>query len=240
MQATEFLLKNGNVAHQLLFPIYHVIIMGYCFRCLQAFSVHTSRRLCKSPSIRDTVTAHGRLRRPRPSHSGESAIEMISKLRNEQGLYQDFNYGCFNVESIPSPQPPPQHQQQPRLSTLLSMSTAELSDTIADSVSKVDSSSSSASTTTTLPIVFPQSGKDTAKSPPRMRFAPSPTGSLHVGGARTALYNWLVAKKGQLEYPNSNAAFVLRIEDTDVARSTKGMDEGCLTNKRDIVLSMQL
>ena len=62
--------------------------------------------------------------------------------------------------------------------------------------------------------------------PPRMRFAPSPTGSLHVGGARTALYNWLVAKKGQLDFVNDSegeAAFVLRVEDTDLARSTKGM-----------------
>ena len=57
-----------------------------------------------------------------------------------------------------------------------------------------------------------------------MRFAPSPTGSLHVGGARTALYNWLVAKKGQLEFTDksSDGGFVLRVEDTDLARSTKG------------------
>src|SRR5207244_10199209 len=47
----------------------------------------------------------------------------------------------------------------------------------------------------------------------RVRFAPSPTGYLHVGGARTALYNWLVAR-GQ------GGVFVLRIEDTDAARST--------------------
>jgi hypothetical protein len=73
-----------------------------------------------------------------------------------------------------------------------------------------------------LPPTFPLQGKNPLESPPRMRFAPSPTGSLHVGGARTALYNWLVAKKGQLDYPNSNGAFVLRVEDTDVARSTKG------------------
>jgi hypothetical protein len=75
-----------------------------------------------------------------------------------------------------------------------------------------------------LPTTFPLQGKNPADIPPRMRFAPSPTGSLHVGGARTALYNWLVAKKGQLDFPNSKdgAAFVLRIEDTDVARSTKG------------------
>ena len=47
----------------------------------------------------------------------------------------------------------------------------------------------------------------------RVRFAPSPTGFLHIGGARTALYNWLLAR-GQ------GAEFVLRIEDTDRERST--------------------
>lgn len=74
--------------------------------------------------------------------------------------------------------------------------------------------------------IFPNKGKNPMQLPPRMRFAPSPTGSLHVGGARTALYNWLVAKKGQLDFvndPEGEAAFVLRIEDTDLARSTKGM-----------------
>ena len=50
-------------------------------------------------------------------------------------------------------------------------------------------------------------------SPPRLRFAPSPTGYLHVGGARTALYNWLYARK-------FGGEFLLRIEDTDKARST--------------------
>ena len=47
----------------------------------------------------------------------------------------------------------------------------------------------------------------------RVRFAPSPTGYLHVGGARTALYNWLLARK-------EGGVFVLRIEDTDRERST--------------------
>src|SRR5918997_4247159 len=47
----------------------------------------------------------------------------------------------------------------------------------------------------------------------RVRFAPSPTGVLHIGGARTALYNWLVAR-------GSEGALVLRIEDTDRERST--------------------
>ena len=72
------------------------------------------------------------------------------------------------------------------------------------------------------PTIFPLTGKAPEDQPPRMRFAPSPTGSLHVGGARTALYNWLVAKKGQLDFPGKDGAFLLRIEDTDVARSSKG------------------
>ena len=50
-------------------------------------------------------------------------------------------------------------------------------------------------------------------TPPRVRFAPSPTGYLHVGGARTALFNWLYARK-------TGGMFVLRIEDTDRERST--------------------
>jgi tRNA synthetases class I (E and Q), catalytic domain len=70
--------------------------------------------------------------------------------------------------------------------------------------------------------VFPLAGKLVEDAPPRLRFAPSPTGSLHVGGARTALYNWLMAKKGQLEFANSDSAFIVRVEDTDLARSTKG------------------
>src|SRR5437588_7187800 len=47
----------------------------------------------------------------------------------------------------------------------------------------------------------------------RVRFAPSPTGALHIGGARTALYNWLAAR-------HAGGTFVLRIEDTDRERST--------------------
>ena len=78
--------------------------------------------------------------------------------------------------------------------------------------------------------LFPNHGKTIYELPPRMRFAPSPTGSLHVGGARTALYNWLVAKKGQLEFTDksSDGGFVLRVEDTDLARSTKGEFSFCL------------
>ena len=48
----------------------------------------------------------------------------------------------------------------------------------------------------------------------RTRFAPSPTGSLHVGGARTAIFNWLYAR-------HHHGEFVLRIEDTDRERSTE-------------------
>src|SRR3954464_15292722 len=49
----------------------------------------------------------------------------------------------------------------------------------------------------------------------RLRFAPSPTGALHIGGARTALYNWLAAR-----HEGADATFLLRIEDTDRERST--------------------
>jgi glutamyl-tRNA synthetase len=54
----------------------------------------------------------------------------------------------------------------------------------------------------------------------RVRFAPSPTGSLHVGGARTALFNWLFVQHARTHGPDRDAAFVLRIEDTDKQRST--------------------
>jgi glutamyl-tRNA synthetase len=56
---------------------------------------------------------------------------------------------------------------------------------------------------------------------PRVRFAPSPTGYLHVGGARTALFNWLYARR-------LGGTFVLRIEDTDVQRSSTDMVTGIL------------
>lgn len=55
----------------------------------------------------------------------------------------------------------------------------------------------------------------------RVRFAPSPTGNLHVGGARTALYNYLFAR-------SKGGKFVLRIEDTDLERSTKESEEAVL------------
>ncbi|HEY6871085.1 MAG TPA: glutamate--tRNA ligase [Geobacteraceae bacterium] len=59
----------------------------------------------------------------------------------------------------------------------------------------------------------------------RLRFAPSPTGYLHVGGARTALFNWLLARK-------EKGTFILRIEDTDVARSTQESVDAILEGMR--------
>jgi glutamyl-tRNA synthetase len=60
---------------------------------------------------------------------------------------------------------------------------------------------------------------------PRLRFAPSPTGYLHVGGARTALFNWLYVRR-------HGGVFVLRIEDTDVERSSDEMVSGILDGLR--------
>jgi glutamyl-tRNA synthetase len=55
----------------------------------------------------------------------------------------------------------------------------------------------------------------------RVRFAPSPTGNLHVGGARTALFNYLFAR-------SKGGKFVLRIEDTDLERSTRESEDAVL------------
>ena len=52
----------------------------------------------------------------------------------------------------------------------------------------------------------------------RTRFAPSPTGYMHVGGLRTALYTWLIARK-------AGGTFILRIEDTDQGRFVEGATE---------------
>lgn len=59
----------------------------------------------------------------------------------------------------------------------------------------------------------------------RVRFAPSPTGHLHVGNARTALFNWLLAR-------HANGTFILRIEDTDVERSTRESEQAILEDLR--------
>lgn len=64
-----------------------------------------------------------------------------------------------------------------------------------------------------------------ASAPPRVRFAPSPTGYLHVGGARTALFNWLFARQ-------QGGTFILRIEDTDVERNRPELVEGILEGLR--------
>ena len=60
---------------------------------------------------------------------------------------------------------------------------------------------------------------------PRVRFAPSPTGYLHVGGARTALFNWLFAR-------HAGGTLILRIEDTDFERSSEDMVQGILDGMR--------
>lgn len=66
----------------------------------------------------------------------------------------------------------------------------------------------------------------------RTRFAPSPTGYLHVGGARTALYSWLYAK-------HFNGEFVLRIEDTDLERSTPEATQAILEGMEWLNLSWE-
>ncbi len=62
---------------------------------------------------------------------------------------------------------------------------------------------------------------DSASSPVRVRFAPSPTGYLHVGGARTALFNWLFARQAR-------GAMILRIEDTDAERNKPELVDGII------------
>ena len=59
----------------------------------------------------------------------------------------------------------------------------------------------------------------------RVRFAPSPTGYFHIGGARTALFNWLYAR-------HTGGTFVLRIEDSDTERNTKESLNSLLSNLR--------
>ncbi|UZQ83876.1 glutamate--tRNA ligase [Thermoanaerobacter sp. RKWS2] len=59
----------------------------------------------------------------------------------------------------------------------------------------------------------------------RVRFAPSPTGSLHIGGARTALFNWLFAR-------HNGGKFILRVDDTDLQRSTEESMKGILDGLR--------
>jgi len=61
--------------------------------------------------------------------------------------------------------------------------------------------------------------------PARTRFAPSPTGHLHLGGARTALYAYLLAKK-------TGGQFILRIEDTDIKRTVPGAEQEIMDGLR--------
>jgi glutamyl-tRNA synthetase len=71
----------------------------------------------------------------------------------------------------------------------------------------------------------PRSGGNLSGEGVRVRFAPSPTGYLHVGGARTALFNWLFAR-------NQRGTFILRIEDTDLERNRPELVEGILDGLR--------
>ena len=59
----------------------------------------------------------------------------------------------------------------------------------------------------------------------KVRFAPSPTGFLHIGGVRTALFNWLFAR-------HHGGKFILRIEDTDLSRSTEESIQEILESMR--------
>ena len=59
----------------------------------------------------------------------------------------------------------------------------------------------------------------------RARFAPSPTGPLHIGGVRTALFNYLIAKK-------NGGEFILRIEDTDTKRTIEGAEKHIIDSLR--------
>ncbi|MGC8745099.1 MAG: glutamate--tRNA ligase family protein, partial [Candidatus Saccharicenans sp.] len=59
----------------------------------------------------------------------------------------------------------------------------------------------------------------------RVRFAPSPTGYIHVGNARTALFNWLFARQ-------KGGSFVLRVEDTDIERSTQEYERNLIQDLR--------
>ena len=64
----------------------------------------------------------------------------------------------------------------------------------------------------------------------RTRFAPSPTGYLHVGGVRTALFAWLLARQ-------NNGTFILRLEDTDQSREVEGADEHLMHSLKTLGLN---
>ncbi|XRB05568.1 glutamyl-tRNA synthetase [Pycnococcus provasolii] len=91
------------------------------------------------------------------------------------------------------------------------------------------SSTASSTAVSQSKAAAPSSSAAAAASPSssaiRVRFAPSPTGNLHVGGARTALFNWLYAR-------NNGGTFVVRIEDTDTARSTRESEQAMIRDLR--------
>ena len=64
----------------------------------------------------------------------------------------------------------------------------------------------------------------------RTRFAPSPTGYLHIGGVRTALFAWLIARQNQ-------GSFILRLEDTDQAREVEGADVHLINSLKTLGLT---
>jgi nondiscriminating glutamyl-tRNA synthetase len=78
----------------------------------------------------------------------------------------------------------------------------------------------------------PEELRGTRGTAVRVRFAPSPTGHLHVGGARTAIFNWLFAK-------HHGGTFIIRVEDTDQARSTRESEEMVLGDLRWLELDWQ-
>jgi hypothetical protein len=133
------------------------------------------------------------MRRSRPKASSESLFRLVEKFQKEEGKYPEFRHG-YSLSST----------------------------TEANNAATMEQLDDPTGNEPQLPSVFPLAGKNIMDVPPRLRFAPSPTGSLHVGGARTALYNWLLAKKGQMDFPKSESGFIIRVEDTDLARSTKG------------------
>ena len=69
--------------------------------------------------------------------------------------------------------------------------------------------------------------------PVRVRFAPSPTGMLHIGGARTALFNWAFAR-------SNGGKFILRIEDTDTERNSDEALQSILGSMKWLGLDLSL
>lgn len=139
------------------------------------------------------------MRRSRPKASSESLFRLVEKFQKEEGKYPEFRHG-YSLSST----------------------------TEANNAATMEQLDDPTGNEPQLPSVFPLAGKNIMDVPPRLRFAPSPTGSLHVGGARTALYNWLLAKKGQMDFPKSESGFIIRVEDTDLARSTKESEQEVL------------